>query len=351
MLGGRDVGSSAESAIGGEGRWHVTDTMKAAVARRYGPPDVVQVREVAKPAPQEGEVLVRVHATTVSRTDCGELRPHPFFARLIYGLRRPRRTISGMDFAGEIESVGRGVKTFKPGDRVFGMCPYRNNGAHAEYVSIPESGPITFMPEHTRFDEAVVCEGAFYANSGLELFHVGRGHTILVYGASGAIGTAAVQLAKAYGARVTAVVATRHLELARSLGADEVIDYLAGDFTRVGERFDFVLDAVGKASFFRCRRLLKPDGRFMSTDAGPGLENLPLALWSWVTRSNKVTVPLPPRGSGRRFVESLRLLLSAGTFRAVIDRRYPLDAIADAYRYVETGQKTGIVVINVVSTP
>jgi NADPH:quinone reductase-like Zn-dependent oxidoreductase len=325
--------------------------MRAAVVPRYGSPDVVQVREVPKPAPREDEVLVRVHATTVSRTDCGELRPHPFFARLIFGLRRPRRTTFGMDVAGEVESVGRAVRTFKPGDRVFGMCPYRNNGAHAEYVCIAENGPITFMPEHTRFDEAVVCEGAFYANSGIQQFHIGRGHAILIYGASGAIGTAAVQLAKAQGASVTAVVATRHVELARSLGADEVIDYKAEDFTRVGKRFDFVLDAVGKASFFDCRKLLKPDGRFMSTDAGPWLQNLPLLLWSAVTRTTKVTVPLPPRGSGRRFVESMRPLLSTGAFRAVIDRRYPLDAIADAYRYVETGQKTGIVVIAVVPNP
>lgn len=325
--------------------------MKAAVVERYGPPEVVQVRQVPKPSPGAGEVLVRVHAATVNRTDCGQLRPHPFLARLVFGLLRPKRTIFGMDVAGVIESVGSGVTTFQPGDRVFGMCPSRNNGAHAEYVTIAESGPIAIMPEPLRFEEAVVCEGAFYANSGLEQFHVGSGHAMLVYGASGAIGTAAVQLAKARGARVTAVVATRHLELARSLGADQVFDYLAGDFTRIGERFDFVLDAVGKASYFRCRRLLKPDGRFMSTDAGPGMQILPLALWSWVTRSNRVTVPLPPRGSARPFVESLRPLLLAGTLRAVIDRRYPLDAIADAYRYVETGQKTGIVVIHVVPTP
>jgi NADPH:quinone reductase-like Zn-dependent oxidoreductase len=306
------------------------------------------VLEAPKPAPREDEVLIRVHATTVNRTDCGELGPHPFFARLFFGLWRPRRTTFGMDVAGEVESVGSGVTAFKPGDRVFGLCTYRNNGAHAEYVCVPANGSITFMPEHMRFDEAVVCEGAYYANSGLQQYQVGPEHSMLIYGASGAIGTAAVQLAKARGARVTAVVGTRHLELARSLGADQVIDYQAGDFTRIGERFDFILDAVGKASFFRCRKLLKPDGRFMSTDAGPWMQNLPLVLWSWVSRSNKVTVPLPPRGSGRRFVESLSALMSAGTYRAVIDRRYPLDAIAEAYRYVETGQKTGIVVINVV---
>jgi NADPH:quinone reductase-like Zn-dependent oxidoreductase len=176
---------------------------------------------------------------------------------------------------------------------------------------------------------------------------VGPAHKILIYGASGAIGTAALQLAKSYGAEVTAVVATRHLELARSLGADHVIDYTAEDPTRIGERFDFVFDAVGKASYFRYRRLLKPQGVFMATDVGPGLQNLPLMLWSAIRGSNRVVVPIPERGSGRAFVDFLRGRIEAGQFRAVIDRRYPLDAIADAYRYVETGQKVGIVVIEV----
>jgi NADPH:quinone reductase-like Zn-dependent oxidoreductase len=325
----------------------MSDLMKAAIVTRYGSPDVVQVRHVPKPAPKPGDVLIRIHATTVSRTDCGELRPHPFFARLMFGLLRPRRQIFGLDFAGQVESVGDGVTSFKPRDRVFGMCPHRGSGGHAEYVTIPENGPIALMPDNREFEDVVVCEGAFYANSGIEQFQIGAGHALMVYGASGAIGTAAVQLAKARGARVVAVVATPHLELARSLGADEVMDYTAGDFTRTAGRFDFVLDAVGKISYFRCRKLLKPNGTFMSTDAGPWMENLPLVLWSAVTRDRRVTVPLPIRGSGRRFVASLRDLLIEGRFRAVIDRRYPLDAIADAYRYVETGKKTGIVVIKV----
>ena len=173
-------------------------------------PDVIKILDVPKPAPAAGEVLVRIHATTVNRTDCGELRPR-IIGRL-FGLRRPRRTIFGMDFAGVVEAAGPQVKSFKPGDRVFGMCPSRRNGAHAEYVCIPESAAIAIMPANTHFDEAVVCEGAFYANSGLRKFHVGPGHKILIYGASGAIGSAAVQLAKACGAEVTAVVATRHLE-------------------------------------------------------------------------------------------------------------------------------------------
>jgi NADPH:quinone reductase-like Zn-dependent oxidoreductase len=320
--------------------------MQAAVITRYGSPDVVKIRDAPKPAPAAGEVLIRVHATTVNRTDCGELRPG-VIGRLFFGLRRPRRTIFGMDFAGVVEAVGADVTGFRPADRVFGMCPARSNGAHAEYVCIPESGPIAAMPTNARFDEAVVCEGAFYADSGLKKFSVGPGHRILIYGASGAIGSAAVQLAKAYGAEVTAVVPTRHLELARSLGADRAIDYTAEDFSRIGERFDFVLDAVGKVSFFRFRRLLTPGGTFMATDVGPWASNLPLILWSSIAKNNRVLVPLPPRGSGHAFVEFLKARMEAGQFRAVVDRTYPLDAIAEAYRYVETGQKAGIVVIKV----
>ncbi|WP_372786037.1 NAD(P)-dependent alcohol dehydrogenase [Phenylobacterium sp.] len=320
--------------------------MRAAVVTRYGSPDVVTVCDAPKPAPAAGEVLIRVHAATVNRSDCGELQPR-VIGRLLFGLRRPRRTIFGMDVAGVVEAVGAGVMAFKPGDRVFGMCPFRTNGAHAEYVCIAETGPIGLMPAHTPFADAVVCEGAYYADSGLKKFRVGPGHRILIYGASGAIGSAAVQLAKAYGAHVTAVVATRHLELARSLGADRVVDYTAEDFSRIGERFDFVLEAVGKTSFWRYRRLLKPEGTFMATDMGPWGQYLPLLLWSAIAKNNRVVVPLPPRGGGHAFVAFLKARMEAGQFRGVIDRSYPLDAIAEAYRYVETGQKAAIVVIEV----
>jgi NADPH:quinone reductase-like Zn-dependent oxidoreductase len=166
--------------------------MKAAVITRYGSPEAIKIRDAPKPVPAAGEALIRVHATTVNRTDCGELRPR-ILGRLLYGLLRPRRTIFGLDFAGVIEAVGDEVTSLKPGDRVFGMCPSRKNGAQAEYVCIPEKGPIAIMPANTRFGEAVVCEGAFYANSGLRKFHVGPGHKILVYGASGAIGSAALR--------------------------------------------------------------------------------------------------------------------------------------------------------------
>jgi NADPH:quinone reductase-like Zn-dependent oxidoreductase len=319
--------------------------MKAAIVPRYGSPDVIEVGEMPKPKPGKDEVLVRVHAAAVGRTDCGELRAHPFFMRLFTGLRRPRRSILGLDFAGEIEALGRGVTSFKQAARVFGMCSSRGNGAQAEYVCIPESN-IAEMPANLKFDEAVVCEGAFYANVTLNKIGLKEGHSILVYGASGAIGTAMVQLAKAAGATVTAVVATPHLGLVTSLGADRAIDYTARDFTRIGERFDFVVDAVGKSTYFRCRRLLKPGGVFGATDLGPWGQTVLLALWSAITRSRRVIVPAP--GRINRFPTFLRVLMEKGQFRAVVDRKYRLDAIADAYRYVETGQKVGIVVIDVV---
>lgn len=320
--------------------------MKAVINARWGSPDILEIRQVPKPEPKADEVLIRVHATTVSRTDCGMLRPHPFFVRFFAGLLRPKRTILGMDFAGEVEAVGPGVTSFKPGDRVFGVSP-DVYGAHAEYLCVPEKGAIAVMPAGTRFGDAVVCEGAWYADTYLQAFRLKPGCRILVYGASGAIGTAAVQLAKSYGAKVTAVVATRHLDLVRTLGTDRAVDYTAEDFTQIGETFDCVLDAVGKTTYFRCRRLLKPEGVFAATDLGPWCQNPPLVIWSSITGSHRVIFPLPRSSKAKAFVDFLKTRMEAGEFRPVIDREYPLDAIADAYRYVETGQKTGIVVINV----
>ncbi|MDB5431863.1 MAG: hypothetical protein JWP35_2979 [Caulobacter sp.] len=324
--------------------------MQAAVITRYGSPESIEIRDVPKPAPAPGEVLVRVHAASVNRTDCGELWPR-VLGRLVFGLLRPRRKIFGMDFAGVVEAAGPGVIGLKPGDRVFGMASFRANGAQAEYVCVAETGPIAVMPANLAFEQAVVCEGAYYANSGLTQFDIGPGQKILVYGASGAIGSSAVQLAKARGAEVTAVVATRHMDLARSLGADHVVDYIAQDFSRIPERFDVVFESVGKAGYLRCRRLLKPGGRFMATDIGPWGHYLPLIAWSAITGNGKVSVPLPARGSGHVFTAFLRERMAAGQFRALIDRRYPLSRIAEAYRYVETGQKAGIVVINVAPAP
>jgi NADPH:quinone reductase-like Zn-dependent oxidoreductase len=252
-----------------------------------------------------------------------------------------------MDFAGEVEAVGARVLSFKRGDRVFGMCPSTHNGAQAEYVCVPER-TIATIPAGMHFDEAVVCEGAFYANTVLKRLDPKPGQKILIYGASGAIGTAMVQLAKSTGSIVTAVVATPHLELVKSLGAHRVVDYTTEEFTRIGDTFDFVVDAVGQTTFFRCRKLLTRDGTFAATDLGPWGQNAALAVWSSLTRSDRVVIPVSMRING--FVRFLKCRMEAGQFRAIIDRKYALAAIADAYRYVETGQKVGIVVIDVVPT-
>jgi NADPH:quinone reductase-like Zn-dependent oxidoreductase len=321
--------------------------MKAATIARYGSPGVIEIRDVPAPVPGPDEVLIRVHATTVNRTDCGELL-HPTLIRLLTG-RRSRRTILGMDFAGTVEGVGAAARMFKPGDRVFGMSSSKNDGAQAEYFCMPETGAIARMPTNLRFDQAVVCEGAYYANASVEKLGYKPGHRILIYGASGAIGTAALQLAKLRGAEVTAVVAGRHLELVRALGADFAVDYATDAFNQLGRSFDFVFDAVGKLGIGRWRRLLKPGGVFASTDRGPWSQNLLFLLWSKITGSTRVDVPLPRRGSAQEFVTRLKDKIEAGQYIPVIDRKYPLAAIADAYRYVQTGEKTGVVVIDIVT--
>jgi NADPH:quinone reductase-like Zn-dependent oxidoreductase len=313
--------------------------MKAVVNDRYGPPEVQRLEEVERPVPAEDQVLVRVHATTVTRTDCGLRAAKPWFVRFFTGLTRPKRRILGMEFAGEVEAVGSAVTRFAPGDRVFGV---KGAGAHAEFVAVRESGALAHMPEGMTFEEAAaVCDGACIALSCLRGERLAEGVSILVNGASGAVGTATVQLARHFGADVTAVANTKNLELARSLGADRVIDYTREDFTQRGETYDIVFDAVGKHSYRRARGSLKPGGVFIATD---GLRN--------------VLYTLPSRIGGKRLkfgiakyrqedVLFLKRLVEAGEFRAVIDRRYPLEDVVEATRYVETGTKTGNVVLSV----
>ncbi len=322
----------------------MTDTkmMKAVVFNRYGPPEALSRREVPVPRPAPSEILVRVIATTVNRTDTATLRAHPFFARAMTGFFRPTMQTLGMDFAGFVDDLGDGVITFQPGDRVFGLLPDKF-GAHAEYLCMPADGAVACIPGDLPFDEAVVGEGAWYASSTVGLLSAGQ--RCLVYGASGAIGTAAVQLAKARGAEVTAVVGTRHLDLANRLGADRIVNYEDEDFTAIGETFDLVFDAVGKTSWFACRGLLSQNGIFAATDLGPFWSNILLSVWFGITRSRRVRVPYPEDAPG--FVRHLADLMAEGRLRGVFDRRYPLEDIIEAFRYVETGQKTGIVVIDV----
>ncbi len=318
--------------------------MKAIVNTRYGPPEAVKLMEVDKPAPKDNEVLIKIYATTVNRTDCGFRKPeYPLIIRLSNGLFRPKRTILGSELAGEIEMVGKDVKSFRQGDQVFGLTDI-NFGTHAEYICLPETAPIAAKPDNMNFEEAAaVCDGAMLALSGLRLANVQAGHEILVYGASGSIGSAAVQLAAHFGAKIMAVCNTRNLEMVKSLGAEEVMDYTKEDFTKINKTFNVVFDAVGKCSFFRCKGLLKPGGYYLTTDLGFLSHNLFLILLTSIIRGKKVRLAIPK--FGQQDIRMLKELIEAGKYKAVIDRRYPLEQIVEAYRYVETGQKTGNVVI------
>ena len=317
--------------------------MRAVVYDQYGPPDVLHIEEVDQPVPKEDEVLVRIHATTVNRTDCGVRSAETFVIRFLTGLRRPRQRILGSEFAGEVEAVGPSVREFAVGDHVFGNSKLRF-GAHAEFMGIRESARIAHMPAGMSFEEAApITDGALNALMCLAAAHIGNGCRILVYGASGAIGTAGVQLARYFGAEVTAVCNTKNLELVRSLGADKVIDYTLEDFTKNGQRYDVIFDAVGKVSFKRCHDSLEPGGLYLPTD---GSENLILALWTPRFGGKKVVFPIPPRQT-KKDVLLLKELIEAGKYRPVIDRCYPLEDVIEATRYVETGQKTGNVVLTI----
>jgi len=315
------------------------NTMRAVVHDRYGPPEVLRIEEVERPVPNDDEVLVRVHASTVTQTDCHMRRARPFIWRFMIGLFRPKRKVLGLELAGEVEAVGAAVTDFAVGDRVFGM----RNGAHAEYVCVREAGLLAHMPAGMTFEAAAaVCDGVNQGLGHLREAKVGKDTRLLVYGASGSCGTAAVQLAKHhFGAHVTAVCNTKNVELVRSLGADEVVDYLHEDFTKSGETYDVVLDAVGKHSLFRSRRALKPGGLYVATDR---LYNLPLALLMSKSRKKKVVFTTewrPPREN----ILLLKELIEAGKYRPVIDRTYPMEEVVEAMRYVETWQKTGNVVL------
>jgi NADPH:quinone reductase-like Zn-dependent oxidoreductase len=317
--------------------------VRAVVYDRYGPPDVLRLEEVDRPVPKDDEVLVRIHATTVTRTDTGLRSAEYFISRFVTGLLRPKHRISGMELAGEVEAVGAVVSEFEVGDQVFGV---NGLGAHAEFVCMRESAPLAHKPAAMTFEEAAaICDGASLALVCLRSADVRSGQRILVYGASGSVGTAAVQLAKHFGAHVTAVCNTKNVELVTSLGADEVIDYLQEDFTKNGKTYDVVFDAVGKHSFRRCRRSLKPGGTFVETDLG-FMWHVPL-LALLTRRLGDKKVKLGIARYTKKDVVFLKGLTEAGEYRAVIDRTYPLEDVVEASRYVETGQKTGNVVLKV----
>jgi NADPH:quinone reductase-like Zn-dependent oxidoreductase len=310
----------------------------------YGPADLLRLEDVERPVPKDDEVLIKVHATTVSRTDVALRAGVPFISRFITGLRRPRRRILGSDPAGVVDAVGNAVTEFKVGDRVFGINPWKF-GAHAEFMCMRAGGAVAPMPAGIPFDEAAaVCDGAILALNAIRPARLRAGQRILVYGASGSIGTAAVQLARSFGANATGVCYTRNIELVRSLGADEVIDSTQEDFTKNGRTYDAILDAVGNLTFGRCRGSLKPGGVYLATD---GLQNVALTLWTARIGDKRVRFPIPPKFT-KQDVVFLKQLIESGKYRAVIDRRYPLEEVVEATRYVETKQKTGNVVLMII---
>jgi NADPH:quinone reductase-like Zn-dependent oxidoreductase len=317
--------------------------VRAVVYDRYGPPDVLRLEDVQRPVPKEDEVLVKVCATTVTRTDTGLRSAEFFISRFVTGLLRPKQGIPGMELAGTVEGVGTAVTEFEVGDAVFGVT---GSGAHAEFVRVREGGALAHKPTGMSFEEAAaVCDGACIALCCLRHADLRKGTSILIYGASGSVGTASVQLAKYFEADVTAVCNTDNVELVRSLGADWVIDYLREDFTKQPQTYDVIFDAVGKHSFRRCRRSLKPGGVYIETDLG-FLWHVPaLALVTKVVGDKKVRLGIARYT--KQDVLLVKELAEAGRYRAVIDRRYPLADILDATKYVETGQKTGNVVITV----
>jgi NADPH:quinone reductase-like Zn-dependent oxidoreductase len=318
--------------------------VRAVVHDRYGPPDVLRLEDVERPVPHEDEVLVKVHASTVTRGEAMGVRSVEYrFTRVFMGIRRPRRTSFGSEFAGRIEEVGVGVTEFQVGDEVFGI----KGGANAEYLAVPESGVMALKPEGLTFEEAAaIPDGSLLALTCLRPAYPLRGKTVLVYGAAGSVGTAAVQLlAHHFDAEVTAVCDTKDVELVRSLGARDVVDRFREDFTKTGETYDVIFDAVGKHSFRRCRRSLKSGGIYISMDLGFMYHVPLLGLVTRFVGSKRATL-----GLGRYRKEDLLLvkeLVEAGKYRPVIDRRYALDEVVEATRYVESGQKTGNVVLTV----
>ena len=311
--------------------------MRAALQERYGPPEILRVADVDRPEPQADEILVRVRATTVNRTDTHLRAAKPFIWRFMAGFRRPKQRIAGREFAGEVAAIGANVTEFAAGDRVFGI----RTGSNAEFVCVREAGLVAHVPAGLSFEEAAaICDGAYQGLGPLRKVKVGEGTRLLVYGATGSCGTATVQLARHFGAHVTAVANTKNVELVRSLGADEVIDYLQEDFTKNGQTYDVIFDAVGKLSFRRTRQSLKPGGLWVATD---GLHNF---LWrAWTSRIGDRKLVFIVEWPTKEDIRFFKELVEAGEYRAVIDRTYPLEDIAEAHAYVETLQKTGNVVI------
>jgi len=318
--------------------------MKAAVRSKYGLPGDLTIKELEIPTPKENEVLIKVYASTVNRSDCHVLSGKPFFMRFFTGLFKPRESIIGSDFTGQVHGVGSSVRSFKSGDKIMGFGGVFGCGSHAQYFTLPESKAIEsmiIMPEKLTYEEAAAClEGAFYSGSNILQLKPKAGQKALVYGATGAIGSSSVQFLKSFGVYVTAVCGGENFTLVRSLGADKLIDYKTQDFTNDNEQYDFIFDDVGKTSFLKCKRLLTKKGTYSFAN---GLGNLFFALITPLFGGKKV-IFMPPKNV-KGTLSFIKELIEKGRFKPVIDRKYPLDKITEAYIYVASGQKIGNVII------
>lgn len=318
--------------------------MKAVIYPKYGPPDVLELVDIPTPTPKADEVLLKVYATTANRTDCGFRSAEYVISRLFSGLLKPKLNILGSEFAGEIVAIGAAVTQYKVGDKIFGFND-KTFGAYAEYMVLKESDAFAHIPDGLSYYEAApIAEGSHYALCDIRAAKVVAGQNILVNGATGAIGSAAIQILKHMGCSVTAVCHSKHIDLVKTLGPDEVIAYDKQDFTQLNKQFDFVFDAVGKSRFTYCKAILKPQGIYISTELGPRWENIFLALKP-AFGGKRLLFPLPT--SSKADIEYLGNLVAAGKFKPLIDREYPLAQMADAHRYAETGMKTGNIIIRV----
>lgn len=317
--------------------------MKAAVRYQYGPPESLKIEDLPTPVPKAGEVLVRVHATTVNRTDCALLTGFPLAVRAFTGFTKPTIPVTGTDFAGQVAAVGQNVTTFQVGDKVWG---FNDNGlgSHAQYLCIPADAAMLKIPEGIDYAQAAAsAEAAHYAINFMNKVTIQAGQHVLLNGASGGIGSAALQILLYHGVVVTAVCGSKNVEKIRALGAHRVIDFEKEDFTKLEEPFDFVLDAVGKSTFFACKHLLKPGGIYISSELGPWWQNIFLALVTPIFGGKKVVFPLPV--DIKKSLIFMQQLLGEGKFRPLIDRSYPLEHIQQAFTYVRLGQKTGNVIL------
>lgn len=323
--------------------------MKASVSTKYGEPEVIQILDIKKPVPKKGKVLIRVQTSSVNRTDCAFLSGKPLIMRFVAGLWKPRRTILGSEFAGEVVELGSNVEKLKVGDRVFGFNDEIASG-HGEYMAYPVDKMISVIPDNVDFKTAgVASEGAFYALTGIKKMNIKKGHKVFVNGGTGAIGSATIQILVSMGVEVDTTCSTDNIELVKSLGASKIIDYTKTDFTKCGKTYDCVIDSVGKSSYHKCKKIMKKGAVFTASELGPRFSNVYLSIWTAIfggVGGHKIVFPIPK--NDQSIMDTITKLLATSKYKPVIDRTYTLDQTAEAFTYVSSGRKIGNVSIKVI---